>query len=51
MPSIKCPDGSKNNFSKPIKGEELAKKISPSLFKSAKAMNIDDFLKYLNYKK
>ena len=27
MPSIKFPDGSKNNFSKPIKGEELAKNI------------------------
>ena len=50
MPSIKFPDGSKNNFSKPIKGEELAKKISPSLFKSAIAIKIDKHLNDLNYK-
>ena len=50
MPSIKFPDGSKNNFSKPIKGEELAKKISPSLFKSAIAIKIDEHLNDLNYK-
>ena len=50
MPSIKFPDGSKNNFSKPIKGEELAKKISPSLFKSAIAIKIDKHLNDLNCK-
>ena len=49
MPSIKFPDGSKKNFSNPIKGDELAKKISSSLFKSAVAIKIDGYLKDLNY--
>ena len=49
MPSIKFPDGSKKRFSNPIKGDELAKKISSSLFKSAVAIKIDGYLKDLNY--
>ena len=49
MPSIKFPDGSKKRFSNPIKGDELAKKISSSLFKSAIAIKIDGYLKDLNY--
>ena len=49
MPSIKFPDGSKKRFSNSIKGDELAKKISSSLFKSAVAIKIDGYLKDLNY--
>ena len=49
MPSIKFPDGSKKRFSNPIKGDELAKKIGSSLFKSAVAIKIDGYLKDLNY--
>ena len=49
MPSIKFPDGSKKMFPNPIKGDELAKKISSSLFKSAVAIKIDGYLKDLNY--
>ena len=49
MPSIKFPDGSKKRFPNPIKGDELAKKISSSLFKSAVAIKIDGYLKDLNY--
>ena len=49
MPSIKFPDGSKKMFPNPIKGDELAKKISSSLFKSAIAIKIDGYLKDLNY--
>ena len=49
MPSIKFPDGSKKRFPNPIKGDELAKKISSSLFKSAIAIKIDGHLKDLNY--
>ena len=45
MPSIKFPDGSKKMFPNPIKGDELAKKISSSLFKSAIAIKIDGYLK------
>ena len=49
MPSIKFPDGSKKKFPNPIKGDELAKKIGSSLFKSAIAIKIDGYLKDLNY--
>ena len=49
MPSIKFPDGSKKMFPNPIKGDELAKKIGSSLFKSAIAIKIDGYLKDLNY--
>ena len=49
MPSIKFPDGSKKMFPNPIKGDELAKKISSSLFKSAIAIKIDGYLKDLSY--
>ena len=49
MVSIKLPDGSKKNFSSSIKGEELAKKISSSLSKSAIAISVDGELKDLNY--
>ena len=49
MPSIKFPDGSKKKFPNPIKGDELAKKIGSSLFKSAVAIKIDGYLKDLNY--
>ena len=49
MPSIKFPDGSKKRFSNSIKGDELAKKIGSSLFKSAIAIKIDGYLKDLNY--
>ena len=45
MPSIKFPDGSKKKFPNPIKGDELAKKIGSSLFKSAIAIKIDGYLK------
>ena len=50
MISIKLPDGSKKKFSKTITGDELAKEISTSLFKSAIAIKVNGFLKDLNYK-
>ena len=50
MISIKLPDGSKKNFSKTITGDEIAKEISTSLFKSAIAIKVNGFLKDLNYK-
>ena len=45
MPSIKFPDASEKMFPNPIKGDELAKKISSSLFKSAIAIKIDGLYK------
>ena len=50
MISIKLPDGSKKKFSKTITGDEIAKEISTSLFKSAIAIKVNGFLKDLNYK-
>ena len=49
MVSIKLPDGSKKNFPNSIKGYELAKSISKSLYKSAIALSINGQLKDLNY--
>ena len=49
MVSIKLPDGSKKNFSDSIKGDELAKSISPSLSKSAIAISINGQLKDLDF--
>jgi len=49
MPSIKFSDGSRKNFSKTTNGNELAKKISSNLFKSAIAIKIDGHLKDLSY--
>ncbi len=49
MVSIKLPDGLKKSFKSPINGDELAKQISSSLFKSAIAIKIDGYLKDLNY--
>ena len=49
MVSIKLPDGSKKKFSSSIKGDELAKSISPSLSKSAIAISINGQLKDLDF--
>ena len=49
MVSIKLPDGSKKSFPSPIKGEEIAKNIGPSLAKSAIAISVNGEVKDLNY--
>ena len=48
MVSIKLSDGSIKKFSGSIKGDELAKSISSSLFKSAIGISINGQLNDLN---
>ena len=49
MVSIKLSDGSKKNFSSPIKGYELAKNINSNLSKSAIAISVNGELKDLDF--
>ncbi len=48
MPSITLDDGKKIDYKKPITGEEIAKNISPSLFKKALAIKVDNDFKDLS---
>jgi threonyl-tRNA synthetase len=49
MPTIKLPDGKSINFPKDVTGNEVAEKISKSLFKQATIISVDNELKDLNH--
>ena len=49
MPTIKLPDGKSINFPKDVTGNEVAEKISTSLFKQATIISVDNELKDLNH--